>query len=82
MKTIEVGAFEAKTQFSRLLRDVASGAVVHIHRRGHWIADLVQPSEPRERRECAINALDRISSRRAGLSMEQIGELRNEGREH
>ncbi len=81
MKTIEIGAFEAKTQFSRLLRDVADGTVVHIHRRGKWVADLVRPAESRERQESALKALERVSSRRGKLGIEEIRELRDEGRE-
>lgn len=82
MKAIEIGAFEAKTQFSRLLRDVAAGSIVHIHRRGKWVADLVQPAESQERRDSALKALDRISARRGRLSMDELAALRDEGREH
>jgi prevent-host-death family protein len=37
---IEVGAFEAKTNLSRLLDEVAKGAVVRITRRGKLVAIL------------------------------------------
>jgi len=40
MKTIEVGAFEAKTHLSRLLDEVENGAVVRIMRRGKPVAVL------------------------------------------
>jgi antitoxin (DNA-binding transcriptional repressor) of toxin-antitoxin stability system len=81
VKTIEIGAFEAKTQFSRLLRDVAAGTVVHIRRRGEWVADLVQPGASRERKESALQALDRIASRRGDMAVDEIIELREAGRE-
>jgi predicted nucleic acid-binding protein len=41
MKTIEVGAFEAKTHFSQLLDEVEGGAVVRISRRGKG-AELIR----------------------------------------
>jgi prevent-host-death family protein len=41
-KTIEVvGAFEAKTHLSELLRKVASGQTIRISQRGRPVADLV-----------------------------------------
>jgi prevent-host-death family protein len=38
---ISVGAFEAKTRLSELLRKVSAGQVVRITRRGKPIADLI-----------------------------------------
>lgn len=37
---MEVGAFEAKTRFSELLRGVEAGAVYTITRKGHPVARL------------------------------------------
>lgn len=44
---ITVGAFEAKTRLSELLRMVGAGQVVRITRRGKPIADLVPISNDR-----------------------------------
>jgi prevent-host-death family protein len=49
MKTIEIGAFEAKTRLSELLERVRKGAVFHITKRGHPIAEL-RPLNLPERR--------------------------------
>ncbi len=42
MKTIKVGAFEAKTHLSQLLDEVEKGAVVTITRRGKPVAVIRQ----------------------------------------
>ncbi len=40
MKTMGIGAFEAKTRFSELLRHVEAGGVVRVSRRNRHVADL------------------------------------------
>ncbi len=54
MKTIEVGAFEAKTRLSELLEQARGGAVFRITRRGRPIAELrgVRSPERRPRFGC------------------------------
>jgi len=79
MNTIEIGAFEAKTNFSSLLREVEKGVVVHITRRGKPVAVL-------KKDECvshgdAFAALSRLRKINIGHSIEEIIELRDEGRE-
>jgi prevent-host-death family protein len=46
----EVGVYEAKTTFSRLLDRVAAGEEIVITRRGREVARLVPPSGRRPRR--------------------------------
>lgn len=50
----EVGAFEAKTHFSQLLRQVEEGQTVYITRHGKRVAEL-HPPKPRKKakRGCA-----------------------------
>lgn len=81
MKTLEIGAFEAKTKFSELLRQVEAGCVVRVFRRNRHVANLVRGDALR----CgeAAGALDRLAARRRsrrGLSASAICELRDQGR--
>lgn len=84
MKSIEVGAFEAKTHFSQLLKEAEAGAVIHITRRGIPVAVL--QAEKTGQRDNFHRTLDRIRSRRqqiAGrniISTEDILSYRDEGR--
>jgi antitoxin (DNA-binding transcriptional repressor) of toxin-antitoxin stability system len=55
MKTIEVGAFEAKTHLSQLLDEVEEGAVVKISRRGKPVAILKK--DEAVSREASLKAL-------------------------
>ena len=80
MKTIEVGAFEAKTHFSQLLDEVEGGAVVKISRRGKPVAILKQ--DDALSRENSLNALLELRDlAREKISVEEIEELRDRGRE-
>lgn len=47
MKTIKIGSFEAKTHFSKLVRDVAKGHNYEILKRGKPVAVLsrIHPSQ-------------------------------------
>ena len=84
MSSITVGAFEAKTHFSQLLKEVEKGNIVHVTRRGKPIA-LISP-EVFGREEAGQNALERIASRRKVVGMRKkittndILEFRDEGR--
>ena len=80
MKTIEVGAFEAKTHFSRLLNEVEGGAVVKISRRGKPIAVLKQDDAiSRENSLNDIRQLRTLCKRKTTLH--EIAKLRDKGRE-
>ncbi len=82
MKTLDVGAFDAKTRFSELLRQVEAGCVVRVFRRNRHIANLVRGDAVRTG-EAAV-ALDRLAARRRsrkGMSAAAICELRDKGRE-
>ena len=58
----EVGAFEAKTQFSRLLARAAGGEEITITHRGRPVARLV-PAEPAPGSARARAALARLRER-------------------
>jgi antitoxin (DNA-binding transcriptional repressor) of toxin-antitoxin stability system len=79
MKTIEVGAFEAKTQLSKLLREVEKGVTVHITHRGRPIAVLKQ--EEKACRDDPIAAMKRLRKYRRNYSIDEINALRESGRE-
>ncbi len=80
MKTIEVGAFEAKTHFSQLLNEVEGGAVVKISRRGKPIAVLKQ--DDAISRENTLNAIQKLRTLcKRKTTLEEITKLRDEGRE-
>ena len=80
MKTIDVGAFEAKTHLSRLLDEVENGAVVRISRRGKPVAVLrADETVSKENALEALTALRVLSA--AKVPMETVLELRDEGRE-
>jgi len=79
MKTIEVGAFEAKTHFSQLLNEVEGGAVVKISRRGKPIAVLKQ--DDAISRENSLNAIQKLRTLcKSKTTLEEITKLRDEGR--
>lgn len=84
MNSITVGAFEAKTHFSQLLREVEKGNIVHVTRRGKAIA-IISP-EGSDREKAGQNALKRLSKRRQivikreKITTKNILDFRDEGR--
>ncbi|MDA3938031.1 MAG: type II toxin-antitoxin system prevent-host-death family antitoxin [Spirochaetia bacterium] len=84
MNSLTVGAFEAKTHFSQLLREVEKGNTIHITRRGKAIARILPEAANKE--ESGQDALERIAQRRNNLSLQhktttkEILEFRDEGR--
>lgn len=48
-KPAKIGAFEAKTRLSELLRETEAGRSFLIHRRGRPVARLVPPTDDRRR---------------------------------
>ena len=80
MKTISVGAFEAKTHLSQLLDEVERGAVVKISRRGKPLAILKQDETvTREKALSALSQIRTLCGKKA--SMDEIIQLRDAGRE-
>ena len=80
MKTINIGAFEAKTHLSQLLDEVERGAIVKISRRGKPVAILKQDDAiSKEKASGALSQLRSLCSKR--ISMAEISQLRDEGRE-
>ncbi len=80
MKTIDVGAFEAKTHLSQLLNEVERGAVVKISRRGKPVAVLKQ--DETISRKKALNAIKQIRTLCGKkVTLDEITQLRDEGRE-
>lgn len=78
---IEVGTYEAKTRLSELLEKVEGGETVVITRHGRPVARLV-PDEA-ARRARIRKAIDEMLAIRATLpkvSIEEIIEMKNEGR--
>lgn len=68
-----IGAFEAKTHFSRVLNRVEQGETIAITRHGHTIARLV-PVEHNDRKQVEA-AMDSILSRRKRLGKASIQDL-------
>ena len=80
MKTIEVGAFEAKTHLSQLLDEVERGALVTITRRGKAIAVLRQDEgAAQDRMLASLGSLRNLCRERLELS--EVLQLRDAGRE-
>jgi prevent-host-death family protein len=76
----EIGAFEAKTRLSELLRETERGASYVIRRRGKAVARLVPPAPPTRVEDLArVRAsFAEIRSRRPGTV--SVLELIEEGR--
>lgn len=80
MKTIEVGAFEAKTHLSRLLDEVEHGAVVRITRRGKVVAVL--KADETVSREKGLETIQSIRSLCDDkMRLQTVLAFRDEGRE-
>lgn len=77
----EIGAFEAKTHFSKLLERVEKGEEIVITRRGKRIARLV-PERPSHDVEAARRAMDEITEIAKGLTTGgmSLKDAINEGR--
>ena len=76
----EIGAFEAKTKLSEILRKVGEGERFTITHRGRPVADIV-PSQIKDRRRAAeavrrLLAMPKIE----GISPETVKEWIEEGR--
>lgn len=79
-RKIEVGAFEAKTRLSELLRETERGTSFIIRRRGKVVAKLVPPSPaPEEASPAQVLASFREVRKRIAGTV-KVRELVNEGR--
>ncbi|MBU4199943.1 MAG: type II toxin-antitoxin system Phd/YefM family antitoxin [Verrucomicrobia bacterium] len=81
MKTIQIGAFDAKTHFSQLLQDVIKGKTFEILRRGKPVAHLTSVRVT-DNFHAAREALDYLRNLRRTISVSRA-EVRgwiNEGR--
>ncbi|HVA15544.1 MAG TPA: type II toxin-antitoxin system prevent-host-death family antitoxin [Stellaceae bacterium] len=76
-----IGAFDAKTHFSRLLERVAAGEAITITRHGTPVARLVpvKPTPSRERRREAVEGLKAFAKKHTLGGLEWKA-LRDEGR--
>jgi prevent-host-death family protein len=77
---IEVGSYEAKTRLPELLRRVEAGETVVVTRRGKVIARIVPPEQPREDVKEVVEAILRDRERMPPATIEEILEMRDEGR--
>ena len=90
INTYEVGAFDAKTYFSELLRKVKDGITINITKNGKLVAVLQGKSTIRN--ETALNAHKRILARGQRLAESRgdgthltttdLKDLKNEGRKY
>jgi len=81
MKTIQIGAFDAKTHFSELLQDVIKGKTFEILRRGKPVAHLTS-IRVADNSSVARAALDyfRNFRRTISVSRAEVRSWINEGR--
>lgn len=79
MEAETVGAFEAKTHFSQILKEVQAGSEYHVTLRGRQVA--VIKKEGTVSGADALKALKNLARFRGPLSMEDLASLRDEGRE-
>ena len=80
MKTLSVGAFEAKTHLSQPLDEVENGAIVKISRRGKPLAVLKQDEAMASK--AAISALSDLRRRcQPKVTVREVIEYLEEGRE-
>jgi prevent-host-death family protein len=80
---LEVGTYEAKTRFSELVERAEAGETIVITRHGKPVARLV--ADEAVRRERVAKAIADIKAVRATLprvSVEEIIEMKNEGRRY
>lgn len=82
--TLSIGAFDAKTKFSELLRNVEKGFSYSITRNGKSVA-ILQSTETAKQTD-AMKAFERICKRteklKKGFSVDEILEMKNDGRKY
>lgn len=78
---IEIGAFEAKTHFSDLLKRVEQGEVFNITLRGKLVAVLASPEQERKKHTFeAFQKLIALKKLHPVGSTDEIQEWKNKGR--
>jgi prevent-host-death family protein len=78
VRTITVGAFEAKTHLSQLLTEVEKGAEVRITRRGRLVAVMTSGSTPEP--HAIRSVLERLAGHRSDVEIAELMAYRDEGR--
>jgi len=82
--TIEVGAFDAKTHFSELLRKIEKGIRVTVTKNGRPVATLTKATDDTTRARDACFRIEarakRIASRGKPVTLKEIGKWKTDGR--
>ena len=82
--TIEVGAFDAKTHFSELLRKIEKGIRVTVTKNGRPVATLTKATDDTARARDACRRIEarakRIASRDKPVTLKEIGKWKTDGR--
>lgn len=79
---IEIGAFEAKTHFSEILKKVGEGEVYCVTKRGKLVAIICSPETQRiERVSNAYKKFIDLRNKFKIASIDEVTEWKNEGRE-
>jgi prevent-host-death family protein len=79
MNSEYIGAFDAKTHFSQLLREVEKGKEFHVTLRGKPVAVIKRDDE--YAKPTKHHALTRLAKYRSPITIEEIEALRDDGRE-
>lgn len=81
----EIGAFEAKTHFSKLLERAEKGEEITITRRGKPVAKIVPAAATHDVAKALASikrVRERAKARKLQITPEEIKEYINEGREY
>lgn len=82
--TIEVGAFDAKTHFSELLRKIEKGITVTVTKNGRPVATLTKTTGDNTRALDACRRIETraklIASRGKAVTLKQINKWKADGR--
>lgn len=82
--TIEVGAFDAKTHFSELLRKIEKGIRVTVTKNGRPVATLTKATDDTTRARDACFRIEarakHIASRGKPVTLKEIGKWKTDGR--
>lgn len=83
----DVGSFDAKTYFAELLRNIAEGKTIRITKNGKPVAIMQSPQKAANTE--ALNAVrrlreirDNIVSKSGSITLDEIKQLRDEGRKY
>ena len=83
----DVGSFDAKTYFAELLRNIAEGKTIRITKNGKPVAIMQSPQKAANTE--TLNAVrrlreirDNIVSKSGSITVDEIKQLRDEGRKY